>query len=76
MTAAILQFDATALDAHHGTDKSRLRFLDHHPDFCAALNRTDPAVVARVVVRIVGKHVGAIAVSHPVIVGIPGAPGS
>ena len=63
--ATVLQFDTAALDADDGADESRLRILDHHPDFCAALNRTNPAGV----VRVVGKDVGAIAVSHPVIVG-------
>jgi hypothetical protein len=53
-----------------------LRILDHHPDLSTAIHRTDFAGVAvvRVVVGIIGKHIGAIAVSHPVIVGIPAAP--
>ena len=61
----VLEFHPAVLDAHHGADETGLGVLDDHADLDRLFGGTGPTGT----VRVVGKDVGTIAISHPVIVG-------
>lgn len=61
----IFEFHSAVLDSDHRADVSGLGVLDHQTQLHRMLGGTGPAGV-----RIVGKDVGAIAISHRVIVGV------
>ena len=61
--APVLELHPAEFDAYHRSDISGLRILDDHAEFHRLLGR------AGLSMRVVGEDIGAIAISHRVIVG-------
>ena len=61
----VFELHPAVLDADHRPDETRLRVLDDHADLHGLFGR--PGLPRSM--RVVGEHVGAIAISHRVIVG-------